>query len=90
MKTSRGGRKKFLNIPDEEFFERVLFLWGPPTHEFVDYQDRFSRGIDNWLKNSMNGQKFMELVVAHGEAKTRAPKLYSRYMGWYGRERNKI
>ena len=85
----KSRRRKALNTSEEEFFERVLFLWGPPTPEFVNYQDQFSRGIANWLKRSANGQKFMELLVAHGEAKTRAPKMYSRYMGWYNRERNK-
>lgn len=90
MKTSRSRRRKFLSITEDEFFERVLLLWGPPTPEYTHYQDRFSRGIANWIKQTVNGRKFLELVTAHGEARTRAPNMYLKYMRWFSREREKL
>ena len=86
MKTSTGkGRRvrKWLNIPEEEFFERVLFLLGPPTDEFRKHESRYSLGISEWLKLDENGRKFRTLLEAHGEARTRGPKFYLRYSKWY-------
>ena len=86
LRVKKLQRKK-LNIPEEEFFERILLLFGPPTQEYEQYADRYLLGYRNWLKRSENGQKFMALVEGHGEARIRAVGYYIKYKRWYAQQR---
>jgi hypothetical protein len=76
-------RRKVLSIPEEEFFDIVLLLMGPPKREAFDFQfNRFEYGVGAWVKHAPEGRKFMALLESYGEAKSRAGLTYKRYARW--------
>ena len=83
--TRKDKRRKVLTISEEEFFNVVLLLLGPPKREYFEFTipgSRFEYGIRAWVKYAPEGQKFMELIVTYGEAKVRASLIYKRFARW--------
>lgn len=89
MTTPRNKRRKVLSIPEEDFFEVVLLLMGPPKREYFEFEgpNRFEYGLRAWVKYAPEGQKFMALVESYGEAKVRAAYTYKRYSSWHHRSK---
>jgi hypothetical protein len=78
-------RRKSLNCSEEEFFLLVQLVCGPPQHSAFKFVglDRWSAGVQGWLKETDEGRQFMQCVTSCGEAKSRAAARYGAYCSWW-------
>jgi hypothetical protein len=82
-----GKPTKAMKLSPEEFFLTALANFGPPDHEPFDFyyaQGGFMvRGCGAWCHYHPVGKRWTELVMMHGEAKSRAHRWYMSYARWW-------
>lgn len=86
---SKGGKRrlKSLSLPKEDFFVMVALEFGRPdrneamSHVCPTFQG--ARGIGAYVTSHPKGKHFRRMVMAAGEAGSRAHKLFMDYIVWY-------
>ena len=83
-----GKPRKWLKLPEEDFFALALMVYGRPDKAVRRYigSNHFSRGAQAYLIHNPKGQVFMKLIVDNGEAKGRAGFWYYKFLRWYEKE----